>query len=57
MNEHVQSPSTTEALKKSLEEATAKVKDWPASKREGAEATVYIKSLASYYESAHPRRK
>jgi hypothetical protein len=57
MGDDIHLSPETQALKKNLDEATRAVKNWTDSKREGAEATVYTKSLASYYESALPKCK
>ena len=40
-----------EALKRSLNEASKQVQNWPPAKCESADATVDSKRLASYYES------
>jgi hypothetical protein len=46
-----------QSLRKSIDEATKTVESWPASKRESADVTIQIRSLASLYESQIPEKK
>ena len=57
MSVKAQKVERVEGLRRSLSEASAKVRSWAPSKHASAHATVDSKRLASYYESVVAARK